>query len=134
MCTHCLHTGRNQLKREALAHLEARNKTEKTAKWMILAGGIFLLVRDHLTRITHLTIDLEFDERTMKQLRNWLYQKIRLEWRREGTHPRFRRDDIRLDSIGKKHRAHELAYGIYTDQIQPEEDIRIKRRDLLTLF
>ncbi|MFQ5795254.1 MAG: hypothetical protein ACE5JP_09420, partial [Candidatus Bipolaricaulia bacterium] len=76
----------------------------------------------------------EFDLATMKQLRHWLYGKILWEWQRQKIAPRFERNDIRFISIGRKHRAHQLAYGIFTGQIKPKEDIRVKRRVMLSLL
>ncbi|MFQ5796028.1 MAG: hypothetical protein ACE5JP_13400 [Candidatus Bipolaricaulia bacterium] len=44
------------------------------------------------------------------------------------------RDDIRFISIGRQHRAHQLAYGIFTGRIKPKEDIRIHSRQIIPLL
>lgn len=117
----------SQLKREALALLKKRGKSENTAKWMILAAGIFLLVRDDLPRITSIVIDREFDDRTMKSLCHWLWQKIRT------FKPTFALDRIAFSSIKRKNPAHYLAYGVFTGllKIQPK---KITSRQLLPLL
>lgn len=68
------------LKRECLAILKAQGTVEATAKWLVLAAGMVVLIRYHLTQITGITIDLEFDLTTMKRLRHWLYHKLLYEW------------------------------------------------------
>jgi len=62
----------SQLKREALALLKERGKTENTAKWLIFAAGIFVLIRDDLVRIDAIIIDREFDDQTMGNIHHWL--------------------------------------------------------------
>jgi len=124
----------SQLKREALAELEKRGKARDTAKWIILAAGIFLLIQEVLSETTQITMELEFDEKTMYALRNWLWQKIK------RVSPHFDLDDIHclpkkiLKQDPAHQRAHELAYGIFTGRIKPEGDIRVKRGALLALI
>ena len=118
----------SQLKREALALLLKRGKTEDTAKWMIFAAGIFLLVRDDLSKIQKITIDQDFDARTMNNLCHWLWQKIK------RSKPRFALDDIDFRSIKRKNPAHYLAYGVYTGLIKPNQELRVKRRGLLDIL
>src|SRR3989338_6440744 len=122
------------LKRECLDILHDRGATEGAAKWMILAAGIVVLIRYHLTQINSVVIDLEFDRRTMYQIREWLYGKLIYEWRQQKVSPRFILRDISFDSVGRKHRAHQLAYGLYTGRTKSRQDLRVKSREILSLF
>lgn len=117
----------SQLKREVLALLKQRGKSEDTAKWMILAAGIFLLIQHDLPRITSIVIDREFDDRTMQSLCHWLWQKIRV------LQSTLTLDRITFASIKRKNPAHYLAYGVFTGllKIQPK---KMTSRQLLPLL
>ena len=70
----------------------------------------------------------------MYQLRHWLYGKLIHEWRQQKIPPRFTLRDIHFGSVGRKHQAHLLAYGIYRGRIQPHQDLRIRSREILPLL
>lgn len=115
------------LKREALALLKKRGKTEDTAKWIILAAGIFLLLQDDLPRITSVVIDREFDDRTMKSLCHWLWQKMK------PLKPTLALHHISFTSIKRKNPAHYLAYGVFKGLLKTHPK-KITSRQLLPLF
>lgn len=118
----------SQLKREALSVLKERGKTEDTAKWMILAAGIFLLVRDDLAHIDALVVDREFDDELMARLLHWLWTKIK------RHQPTFQLTQLSYRSIRRKNPAHYFAYGLFTGLIKPDYDLRVKRQAFLALF
>ncbi|MBI3459462.1 hypothetical protein HY009_00805 [Candidatus Acetothermia bacterium] len=116
------------LKRECLAMLERKGKTEDTAKWMIFAAAIYLALHDDLHQIHSITIDRDFDKRTMDNLRHWLWQKIRTK------EPQFELANISYSSITRADAAHHLVYDLFTGKTAVEKAVKLTSRQVLPLL
>lgn len=94
------------VKRECFEALKARGKSGKQAQWMFYATAVFLLVRPCLKSLTGITLDMDFAQKTMLDVRNRLWGHIR-EIRSD-----FTLDQIDFRSLGEGP-AHDLAYKVY---------------------
>lgn len=96
----------DRVKQAAFRCLRARRKTRKVAIIWLFAACVFLLIRDHLHTIRHVTIDVEYagKEADIKGILLMLIHRER---------PSFARDGISLMRIGKKSPAHVRAWAVH---------------------
>jgi hypothetical protein len=105
------------VKRAGLAFLRRRRVPPKTRYLRMLAAGFYLLLQDDLTRLTYITIDVEFAGRE-EDLRGMLLILI---WRR---FPSFSKDRLAFRRIGKKSPAHHLALKTFQGQRPADEIVK----------
>ena len=82
---------------------------------------IFFLIKDDLSDIQHITIDLEYPGKD-PLIKDYLLREIR-------KHRSFDRRDIVFLKIGRKAKAHELAINVYRGHIKP--DIIVANKEIL---
>jgi hypothetical protein len=90
----------------------------------MFAAGLFLLLRDYLTVINTVTIDVKF-EGWEGEIRGLLLGHIRQQL------PNFLKEYIIFRHVGKKHRCHTIALATYRGGRQPDK--RITGEELLRL-
>ncbi|MEK9165255.1 MAG: hypothetical protein AAB525_00120 [Patescibacteria group bacterium] len=112
-------------KRECLRVLNQRYS--KLSNWplKIFAACLFLLIQNFIDNIKFIVIDVEYDGRG-GDIKGMLLRHIR------KIKPVFSKDSIVFQSIGKKSKAHLIAYGVYKKQINPNKII--KAGDILLLL
>lgn len=86
------------------------------------ASLIYLLIKDDLKEIQQIIIDQEYEGHE-SEIKHFLLQIIR------KANKNFPKDNIIFKQIGKKSRAHILAYKVY--QKQAKADIIIKADELI---
>lgn len=80
---------------------------------------IFLLIKKHLKKIDHIIIDDEYPGKGCL-IKSFLFQEIK------KRNPDFLADNIIIKRIGKKSRAHYIAYGVATIKRLPDKRVTIK--------
>ncbi len=118
------------VKRECVQRLRRRKKFSPSTYLELFAAGLFLLLKEDLSQLTAIIIDIEFVGHE-DALRGMLLRHIR------KRDPSFPKDRITFRRIGKRSRAHALAYGVYheyfrTRRLNPSWKV-IKTRELYTL-
>lgn len=78
---------------------------------------VFLLIKDDLKNISQIIIDKEYPGWSF-QIKDYLLQKIR-------KNRAFAKEDIHFTEIGKKSKAHSLAYRIYAGKEKSDKIIRV---------
>lgn len=91
----------------------------------VFAVLIFLLLKPYLRKLKQIVIDEEYPGKA------GLIKQFLLEESRKIT-PSFSKDDIVFRSIGKKSRAHFLAYGVASGRKQT--DLKIGAREILRMI
>lgn len=86
---------------------------------------IFLLIKKHIKRIDQIIIDQEYPGKA-KLIKNFLLQEIR-RIKRD-----FSKDNIIFKRVGKKSRAHFIAYGVAIGKRKP--DIEVTAKDVLEMI
>lgn len=85
---------------------------------------IFLLIKNNLKEINEIIIDEEYPGKS-PLIKNFLFQEIR------KFSPLFSKQDIAFHCIGKKSRAHFLAYGVAIGK--RKADIEVGAREILRI-
>lgn len=80
---------------------------------------IFLLVKKHLKKIEHIIIDDEYPGKDYL-IKNFLFQEI------NKINPSFSADNITIKRIGKKSKAHYIAYGVAIGKRLPDKRVNVK--------
>ncbi|TSC93807.1 MAG: Uncharacterized protein CEN87_757 [Parcubacteria group bacterium Licking1014_1] len=115
---------------------KARNKREvqkifrKTGKhrifvYHLFAILIFLLIKNHIKEIDQIIIDNEYPGKSAT-IKDFLLREIR------KKQPGFSKDNVLFNNIGKKSRAHYIAYGVAIGKKLSDKEISIK--EVLRLF
>jgi hypothetical protein len=94
----------SRVKQAGLGALRARGKPRRRAEMLLFAACVFLLLEDHLDQLQRIIIDNEYDGHEA-DIRSFLFEYIK---KRE---PGFEIGRIAVRSIGKKSRAHNLAWS-----------------------
>ena len=87
--------------------------------YKLFAILIFLSIRKHLNKINQIVIDEEYPGKSYL-IKNYLSQEI------ERIKPDFPVNNIVFNRIGKKSKAHYIAYGVATKRRPPDKIIKIK--------
>ena len=87
--------------------------------YRLFAVLIFLLIKSHLAKINQVVIDEEYPGKS-SLIKNFLLQEIR------KVQPNFLANSIIFQRIGKKSRAHYLAYGVAIGKKLPDKTITAK--------
>jgi len=87
--------------------------------YKLFAVLIFLLIIKHLENIDQVTIDDEYPGKGYL-IKNFLFQEI------QKINPTFSVENIIIKRIGKKSRAHYIAYGVAIDKKLPDKRVSIK--------
>ena len=93
------------VKRAALNALLLRGKSRQTARLMLFAAGLALLLKDHLDDLERVVIDVEYEGQEAP-IREFLLMYI---WR---THPEFEPWHITFKQVGKRSTAHVKANAV----------------------
>lgn len=104
------------VKRKCILELRKRGKSGPTLYLQLFAVGLYLLLKDHISSLDQITIDIEYmghDAKIKEQLLN-------LFLRANGFMPEATLD---FRYIGKKSNAHEKAFAVFTGQIRPDRII-----------
>ena len=112
-------------KRKCLIVLRRRYRVVKNWPLKIFSACLFLLIKDFLDEIDILIIDIEFSGRE-GDIKGMLLRHIR------KIRPDFSKDRIQFQNIGKKSKAHIIAYKIY--KREAGADRIIKAEDVLSLL
>jgi len=91
----------------------------------IFAALLFLLIKDFIDKIDNIVIDVEYSGRD-SDVKGMLLRHIR------KIEPSFPKDKIAFRNIGKKSKAHLIAYGIYKKKAKSSKII--KAEDILPLL
>lgn len=113
------------VKRECLQWLRRHKKLGKIVYLRLFAAALFLLLQDHLSYVTYITIDVEYPGHD-HLIRGMLLEYI---WR---VLPAFGKEGIVFRRVGKKSGAHRRAYAVYRRESLP--DRKIRTRALLALL
>jgi len=95
---------------------------QKVFIYRIFAILIFLLIKDRLKRIHCIVIDEEYPGKSVL-IKSFLLLEIR------KINPRFPKENISFQKIGKKSRTHFLAYGAAIGRKQA--DLRVGSKEIL---
>lgn len=94
---------------------------------LLLAACVYLLTRDYLTDIESLMLDNEYDGHQgdiKRHLLNLIHSRL---------DPNFDGSKIQIRSIGRKNKAHDLAWKTYRGKLPPDKTIQAQEiLDLLT--
>ena len=81
--------------------------------YRLFAILIFILIKKHIKNIQQITIDTEYPGKS-PVIKDFLLREIR------KSFPDFHKDNIVFAQIGKKSKAHYLAYGVAIRKKQPD--------------
>lgn len=85
---------------------------------------IFLLIKDDLMEIQHISVDLEYPGRDYL-IKDYLLRMIR-------EHRSFDKRDIVFTKVGRKTIAHQLAINIHRGHVKP--DIVVTKKDIIAFI
>lgn len=102
-----------------------KGRTDVNDYLRLYSISIFLLLQDHLPRLSEIVLDLEYPKK-MGMVRSILIEFIR------ATDPHWARIPIRIQRVGKTSRAHAKAHATYRGEHEP--DRRAQAHELLSLF
>lgn len=91
----------------------------------LFVAGVFLLIREHISKITFVVIDVE-NKGHERAIRRLLLRQIR-KMRQD-----FRPDAIVFEQIGRRSPAHKKALAVFQKKEQPAR--RLRARELLRLI
>jgi len=114
-----------QVKRTIVQQLRDRGKSKTRAAIQLFAAGLFLLLKDALSRIDQIVIDVEYtgyDADIRSMLLNWIWQ----------IDPAFEKERLIFDRIGKGSPAHRLAIDTYRGR--RNADRQISEAELLAIL
>ncbi len=95
---------------------------QKVFIYRVFAVLIFILIKDHLKKIHQIVIDEEYPGKSVL-IKSFLLLEIR------KINPQFLKENINFQKIGKKSRAHFLAYGAAIGRKQA--DLRVNSKEIL---
>lgn len=113
------------VKQRGLQALRERGKSRKQSMLLLFAACLFLLVKDHITRIDLLIIDNEYDGH-QDDIRSFLYEYLR------RMNLSIQIETIIIAEITKKSRAHRVVWSVYR-KITPYNKL-IGERELLAVI
>jgi hypothetical protein len=90
----------------------------KTFVYKLFAILIFVLIKNHLSKITQIVIDEEYPGKN-KIITDLLMREI------SKVKPDFDRSDISFQQIGKKSQAHFVAVGVAINKKLPDKIIKL---------
>ena len=93
--------------------------------YKLFAILIFRLIKNHLKEIDEIIIDEEYSGKA-SLIKNFLLREIR------KIKPDFQKDTIIFKRVGKKSRAHFLAYGVATEK--KEADVKVTAKEVLKIM
>ena len=105
-----------QEKREIQKFFRKIGKT-KVFVYRLFAALIFLLINDHLKNLKRITIDEEYSGKE-NLIKSYLVQNIRRVYRG------FSAENISFKRIGKKSKAHNLAYLVFKGKNSPNRVVK----------
>lgn len=97
----------------------------KVFVYRLFAILIFILIKKHIKKIDQIIIDLEYPGKS-NLIKNYLLQEIK----KERTD--FSSGDITFKRIGRKSKAHSIAYLTFKERMRP--DIIAKKKDILNFI
>ncbi|MBU2539539.1 hypothetical protein KJ786_00020 [Patescibacteria group bacterium] len=100
-----------------------KNNKSKVFIFKTFAILIFLLIKDDLIEIQHISIDLEYPGKDYL-IKDYLLTMIR-------KYRSFGKRDIAFIRVDRKTKAHELAINVHRNHIKP--DIIVDKKDVLSL-
>jgi len=112
-------------KRSCIEELRKRGYRGFEPYLRLFVVGVFLLIRDHLSKITFVVIDVE-NAGHEKATRRLLLRQIR------KVRQDFPPDAIVFEQIGRKSPAHKKALAVFQKKEQPAR--RLRARELLRLI
>ena len=104
------------VKRECLLTLREQGQAGKTIYMKLFAIGLFLLLKDHIRRISEITIDLEYPGRNA-EIKLYLMNLLN----RAGVS--YDPTTIHFGQVGKKSRAHLAAIGVFVGKKKPDKSV-----------
>lgn len=110
-----------KLKNEILTRYR---KKHKDIVYRLFAICIYYCIKDYLDKIQSIIIDIEYKGREIDIKKHLL----RFIWR---IKPNFDKDRIQFDIIGKKSRAHRLAYQTFIGKLAPNKILTTKEIESL---
>lgn len=113
----------SKVKQTGMEALLQRGKTSTTAKWMLFAACIFLLIKDEIDQLQRISVDNAFDQH-QADVKNQLLRHI---W---TIRPSFDPWSVEVISIGKDSPAHDVAYS---SRKRGEADKTVTAEELLEL-
>jgi len=114
-----------QVKRALVQKLRDRGKSRTRATIQLFAAGLFLLLKDALSRVDQIVIDVEYigyDADIQSMLLNRIWQ----------TDPAFEKERLIFHRVGKGSPAHKLAIEVYRGR--RKADRQVSESDLLTIL
>ena len=99
-------------KRECLLALREQGIAGKTLYMKLFAVGLYLLLKDHIHRLSQVTIDLEYPGRNA-EIKLYLMNLLN----RAGIS--YDPTSIHFGQVGKKSRAHDAALGVFIGESEP---------------
>lgn len=112
-----------KLKNEILTRYR---KKHKDIIYWLFAICVYYCIRNYLDKIQHIIIDIEYKGKEA-DIKKYLLRFI-LKY-----YPKFEKDKIRFDVIGKKSRAHRLAYQTFIGKLAPNKVLIKKEIESLLL-
>lgn len=109
------------VKRDSLRALRQHGKSGTTLYVELFAIGLYLLLKDHIQKVTLVTIDIEYPGHSDK-----IKGRVLHLLQRAGIS--IEADRIRFDLIhkgGKKPRAHDKAYYTYRGEMKPDRVVTL---------
>ncbi|MBU2544984.1 hypothetical protein KKC65_00805 [Patescibacteria group bacterium] len=113
----------NRKEKRELETIFRKNNKSKVFIFKTFAILIFLLIKDDLIEIQHISIDLEYPGKDYL-IKDYLLTMIR-------KYRSFDKRDIAFTRVDRKTKAHELAINVYRNHIKP--DIIVDKKDVLSL-
>jgi hypothetical protein len=87
--------------------------------YKLFAILIFLLIKKHLKKINQIIIDEEYPGKSVL-IKDYLLREIR------KVRPNFPKRDISFSAVGKKSKAHYLAYGVAIGKKLADKTVSVK--------
>jgi hypothetical protein len=108
------------VKRECYHYLQSRGVRQRRISVRLLTAGLVLLLRDHVTSLGKITIDLEYEGSALGDIKGELLRQLR------QRAPGLGSDQIVFGQIGKKSAAHALALRTYRGEQNPDQRVTVR--------
>ena len=108
-----------QVKRDCVTQLRGRGVPPPTFYVQLFATCLYFLLRNHIERLTHVTIDIEYSGKNA-QIKEHLLHLLR---RRGHT---VESAQIGFGLVGKKSGAHSKAIAVFRGEVQPNVILRLE--------